>query len=194
MPFAPSCYNRKNAAEAGVPALTAPTAKPPGMPAAGCPTTPHHLPYWNKSYHLVRCPADSFGIIGIHWRFYNDSTPDERFPCANHLIPFFWLHGEDEETLRGYLRAIHESGCGAVCVGGPGRIGFRARNGGRILTSFWTNAAPLHEALGLTRDFPSGYATARRERHSQPPDDAHRAHMDVIGPARAARSASCRTA
>jgi hypothetical protein len=34
----------------------------------------------------------------------------------NHLMPFFWQHGEDEATLREYMRVIHESGCGAVCV------------------------------------------------------------------------------
>ena len=34
----------------------------------------------------------------------------------NHILPFFWQHGEDEATLRDYMRAIHESSCGAVCV------------------------------------------------------------------------------
>lgn len=34
----------------------------------------------------------------------------------NHLLPFFWQHGEDEETLREYMKAIQDSGCGAVCV------------------------------------------------------------------------------
>ncbi len=34
----------------------------------------------------------------------------------NHLMPFFWQHGEDEATLRDYMRAIDEANCGAVCV------------------------------------------------------------------------------
>lgn len=34
----------------------------------------------------------------------------------NHLMPFFWQHGEDEETLREYMKVIDESGCRAVCV------------------------------------------------------------------------------
>ena len=34
----------------------------------------------------------------------------------NHILPFFWQHGEDEATLREYMRAIHEANCGAVCV------------------------------------------------------------------------------
>lgn len=34
----------------------------------------------------------------------------------NHLMPFFWQHGEDEETLREYMKVIDECGCKAVCV------------------------------------------------------------------------------
>ena len=34
----------------------------------------------------------------------------------NHILPFFWQHGEDEATLREYMGAIHEANCGAVCV------------------------------------------------------------------------------
>lgn len=34
----------------------------------------------------------------------------------NHLVPFFWQHGEDEATLREYMAAIEEANCRAVCV------------------------------------------------------------------------------
>lgn len=34
----------------------------------------------------------------------------------NYILPFFWQHGEDEETLRRYMQIIHESNIGAVCV------------------------------------------------------------------------------
>lgn len=34
----------------------------------------------------------------------------------NHILPFFWQHGEDEATLRKLMSAIHGAGCGAVCV------------------------------------------------------------------------------
>ncbi|MDR2792790.1 MAG: hypothetical protein LBB61_03855 [Treponema sp.] len=34
----------------------------------------------------------------------------------NHLMPFFWQHGEDEAVLRKYMGVIFEAGCGAVCV------------------------------------------------------------------------------
>ncbi|MBP3880273.1 MAG: hypothetical protein J6D46_08160, partial [Lachnospiraceae bacterium] len=34
----------------------------------------------------------------------------------NYILPFFWQHGEDETVLRRYMRIIHESNIGAVCV------------------------------------------------------------------------------
>ncbi|MDR0376584.1 MAG: hypothetical protein LBH70_02200 [Spirochaetaceae bacterium] len=35
---------------------------------------------------------------------------------GNYIFPFFWQHGEDEATLRKYMRVIQEAGIGAVCV------------------------------------------------------------------------------
>ena len=34
----------------------------------------------------------------------------------NHILPFFWQHGEDEATLREMMAAIHGANCRAVCV------------------------------------------------------------------------------
>ena len=34
----------------------------------------------------------------------------------NHMLPFFWQHGEDEETLRKYMAVIYDANCFAVCV------------------------------------------------------------------------------
>ena len=33
----------------------------------------------------------------------------------NHILPFLWLHGEDEATLRDMLQKIAQSNIGAVC-------------------------------------------------------------------------------
>jgi len=35
---------------------------------------------------------------------------------SNYFYPFFWQHGEDEETLVTYVEKIHQSGMRAVCV------------------------------------------------------------------------------
>lgn len=34
----------------------------------------------------------------------------------NYIFPFFWQHGESEEVLREYMRVIHDSNIGAVCI------------------------------------------------------------------------------
>ena len=34
----------------------------------------------------------------------------------NHMLPFFWQHGENEATLREYMAAIQNANCNAVCV------------------------------------------------------------------------------
>ncbi len=38
------------------------------------------------------------------------------FLKENHLLPFFWQHGEDEATLRKYVGVIQDTGCNAFCV------------------------------------------------------------------------------
>ncbi len=35
---------------------------------------------------------------------------------GDYIFPFFWQHGEDEDTLRKMMKVIHESGCGSVCI------------------------------------------------------------------------------
>ena len=35
---------------------------------------------------------------------------------GNHILPFLWLRGENEETIREYMAAIHHSNIGAVCL------------------------------------------------------------------------------
>lgn len=34
----------------------------------------------------------------------------------NYMLPFFWQHGEDEETLRKYIHVIRSANIGAVCI------------------------------------------------------------------------------
>lgn len=35
---------------------------------------------------------------------------------GNYIFPFFWIHGENEITLREYMKAIYDSNIRAVCV------------------------------------------------------------------------------
>ncbi|MBQ6171908.1 MAG: hypothetical protein IJK34_04640 [Clostridia bacterium] len=42
----------------------------------------------------------------------------------NHILPFFWQHGEDDEVILEELRRIAESGVGALCVESRPHEGF----------------------------------------------------------------------
>ena len=35
---------------------------------------------------------------------------------GNYILPFLWLHGEDEGVLREGMQHVQESGIGAVCL------------------------------------------------------------------------------
>lgn len=56
----------------------------------------------------------------------------------NYIFPFFWQHGEEEAVLRDYMRVIHESNIGAVCVESRPHPDFAVILGGGTWTSFWT--------------------------------------------------------
>lgn len=36
--------------------------------------------------------------------------------AEDHMMPFFWQHGEDEKTLKEYVKAIQDAGCQGFCV------------------------------------------------------------------------------
>ena len=59
----------------------------------------------------------------------------------NHLLPFFWQHGESEAVLRETIAKIAESHIGAVCVESRPHPDFVGPAGGMTWTSSWTNAA-----------------------------------------------------
>lgn len=54
---------------------------------------------------------------------------------GNYILPFFWQHGEDEETLREYMGVIQDMGIRAVCLESRPHPDFAGPNGGRIWTS-----------------------------------------------------------
>ena len=35
---------------------------------------------------------------------------------GNYIFPFFWQHGEEEQVLRTYMKAIQESNIGTGCI------------------------------------------------------------------------------
>ena len=54
---------------------------------------------------------------------------------GNYILPFFWQHGEDEETLREYMGVIQDMGIRAVCLESRPHPDFAGPKCGRIWTS-----------------------------------------------------------
>lgn len=56
----------------------------------------------------------------------------------NHLMPFFWQHGEDEATLREYMGVIQKANCGGSFVESrPASRTSAVRSGGMTWILFW---------------------------------------------------------
>ena len=78
----------------------------------------------------------------------------------NHILPFFWQHGEDEDTLRRYMRVIHEAHCGAVCVESRPHPDFCGEKWWSDLGCILDEAERLEMKVWVLDDshFPTGYA------------------------------------
>ncbi|MCD8067415.1 MAG: hypothetical protein LUE87_00705, partial [Lachnospiraceae bacterium] len=79
---------------------------------------------------------------------------------GNYIFPFFWQHGEREETLREYMRAIHESNIGAVCVESRPHPDFCGEKWWQDMDIILDEARNRHMKVWLLDDshFPTGYA------------------------------------
>ena len=102
------------------------------------------------------------------------------------LLPFLWLHGEDEDTLRRGIRAIAESGCGSLCAESRTHPDF-------LGPTWWQEIDVITDEcrrLGLTyyllddTHFPSGYANGAAKGTPFARMMLTEKHMDVSGPRR----------
>ncbi len=78
----------------------------------------------------------------------------------NHLLPFFWQHGEDEATLREYVNAIHGAGCGAFCVESRPHPDFCGPKWWQDMDVILDEAKKLRMKVWILDDshFPTGFA------------------------------------
>ena len=83
----------------------------------------------------------------------------------NHIMPFFWQHGEDEATLREYMRVIHDSAIGAVCVESRPHPDFCGDKWWRDMDVILDEARNLGMKVWILDDshFPTGYANGALE-------------------------------
>ncbi|MDR1902495.1 MAG: hypothetical protein LBQ88_09475 [Treponema sp.] len=86
----------------------------------------------------------------------------------NHLLPFFWQHGEDEAVLRDYMRAINEANIGAVCVESRPHPDFCGPLWWRDMDIILDEARKRRMKVWILDDshFPTGYANGAMKNQS----------------------------
>ncbi len=78
----------------------------------------------------------------------------------NYVLPFFWQHGEDEETLREYVSVIYNAGCKAVCLEARPHPDFAGEGWWHDLDIILEEAQKLSMKVWILDDahFPTGFA------------------------------------
>lgn len=104
----------------------------------------------------------------------------------NHILPFMWLHGEDEATLRTLLQKIRACGIGAVCLESRPHPDFAGDTWWRDLDIIIDEAIKLDMKLWILDDshFPTGFANGRmlKEDASLAKQYVYRVKADACGP------------
>ncbi len=108
---------------------------------------------------------------------------------GDHLLPFLWLHGEDEETLRQGVRDIAASGCGSLCAESRTHPDFMGPGWWREIDILTDECRRLGLTYWLLDDthFPSGYANGAAKGTSLCRMMMTERRMDVAGPRQGGR-------
>ena len=78
----------------------------------------------------------------------------------DYIFPFLWTHGEDEQTIRTYIRAIHDSNLTAFCVESRPHPDFAGPRWWHDMDIMLDEAKKLDMRMWILDDshFPTGYA------------------------------------
>ena len=81
------------------------------------------------------------------------------------IFPFLWMHGEDEQTIREYIRAISGSNLNAFCVESRPHPDFAGPGWWRDMDIVLDEARKLDMKVWILDDshFPTGYAAGAME-------------------------------
>ncbi len=81
----------------------------------------------------------------------------------NCILPFMWLHGEDESVIREYMRAIHSANIGAVCVESRPHPDFAGPKWWSDMDVILDEAKKMGMKVWILDDshFPTGYANGK---------------------------------
>lgn len=85
----------------------------------------------------------------------------------NHILPFFWQHGEDEATLRKYMEVIQKANCNAVCVESRPHPDYCGDTWWRDMDIILDEARTRGMKVWILDDshFPTGYANGEMKHH-----------------------------
>ena len=104
----------------------------------------------------------------------------------NHILPFFWQHGEDEALLREMIAKIHQSHIGALCVESRPHPDFVGELWWRDMDIIMDECRKRGMEVWVLDDalFPTGYAAGRvvRDHPEHRKWFLKETHIDVIGP------------
>ena len=78
----------------------------------------------------------------------------------NHMLPFFWQHGEDEAVLRKYMEVMDNANCHAVCVESRPHPDFAGDKWWRDMDVILDEARKRNMKVWILDDrcFPTGFA------------------------------------
>ncbi|MBQ6053290.1 MAG: hypothetical protein IJL30_08420 [Clostridia bacterium] len=81
----------------------------------------------------------------------------------NYILPFLWLHGEDDDVTRDYMRAIHSANIGAVCVESRPHPDFAGPKWWHDMDVILEEARALGMKVWILDDshFPTGFADGK---------------------------------
>ena len=98
----------------------------------------------------------------------------------NHVMPFFWQHGEDEATLREYMQVIHNDHIGAVCVESRPHPDFCGPGWWHDMDIILDEAKKLGMKVWILDDshFPTGYANGALK--DAPPEKRRRSIVESV--------------
>lgn len=105
---------------------------------------------------------------------------------SNYILPFFWQHGEDEQTLRKYMRVIHDANIREVCLEARPHPDYAGEQWFHDVDIILDEAKKLDMKIWLLDDahFPSGQAAGKM---TDAPDELCKQYLnyklaDICGP------------
>ena len=118
----------------------------------------------------------------MYWKIREVMNNEE----SNHMLPFYWQHGDHYETIPDEIERIYNSGCRAFCVESRPHKDFVGELWWRDMDLILAEAQKRNMRVWILDDdhFPTGHAAGHIEKY-QPEKrrwDICETHVDVVGP------------